>query len=195
MARKNDRERKALQKEYKRLAKRADQRLKRLEDLSKKKGFENVKKWAYNRAMKDIELYSGKGAKRFNRDIPDDLNKLKARLRDVEHFLFGTKTSTKSDIVKMYKKRVGTTKSRYGAKISWEKAADFYESKTWKDLDREYGSKTAISAIGEIQKNEDKIREAIAQHKPATLRISDDKVAVAVNSILEEQGLSILKMI
>lgn len=195
MARKNEAERKALQKQYRKLAKRADQRLKRLEDLSEQEGFGNVKKWAYNRAMKDIEQYSGKGARRFNRDIPSDIKMLRARITDVEHFLFGTKTSTKKDIMKMYKKRVKTTASRYGAEISWEKAADFYESKTWKDLDREYGSQTAITAIGYIQQNGDKIQKAIEQHKPVTLRIKDEKVSEAVNNILEEQGLSILNMI
>ena len=194
MARKSDPEYQALVKDYKRLAKRADQRLKRIEDLSDKKGFTNVKKWAYNRAMKDIEYYSGKNAKRFNRDIPTSKKMLKARIRDVEHFL-GSVSSTKSGILKTYKKRVGTTEKKYGAKISWEKAADFFESKTWKDLDREYGSKTAVRAIGEIQKSEDKIKSAIAKHKPVTLRISDEKVKAAVNSILEDQGLSILEMI
>ena len=44
---------------YKRLAKVADQRLVRLEQLSKQEGFEKVTRFAYERAMRDLELYGG----------------------------------------------------------------------------------------------------------------------------------------
>lgn len=194
MARKGDAEYRALVKEYKSLAKKADQRLVRLEKLSKKSGFENVEKWAYNRAMKDIQYWSGSKATRFNRDIPTNKNSLKARISDVKNFL-SAKTSTKSGILKTYKQRSNMISKKYGVKMSWEKTAEFFESKEWENLDKEYGSDTAMRALGEIQKNEDKIKKAIENHKPVSMRIKNEKVAEAVNSILEEQGLSILEMI
>ena len=56
---------------YTRLAKQADQRLVRLEKLSNEPGFENVKKYAYAAAMRDIESYGGAGKKmRFNTKPP-----------------------------------------------------------------------------------------------------------------------------
>lgn len=195
MARKKDPEYQALVKEYRSLAKKADQRLVRLEKLSTQKGFENVTKFAYNRAMKDIQYWSGSGATRFNRDIPRNVNSLKARIRDVEHFLYDTKTSTKRDIQKAFQGRANTINDKYGTKMKWDEMAGFFESKTWENLSREYGSKTAMKAIGEIQKNEKDIRRALKKGNEITIRTKDEKVSEAINNILEDQGLSILNMI
>ena len=195
MARKNNSEYQALVKEYRSLAKKADQRLVRLEKLSKQKGFENVTKFAYNRAMKDIKYWSGSEATRFNRDIPNNINSIRARINDVKHFLEDTKTSTKRDIKRTFQNRVNTINNKYGTDMKWNDLAGFFESKLWEKLAKEYGSKTAMKAIGEIQKNEKDIKKALKKDELPALHIRDDKVSAAVNSILEEQGLSILKMI
>lgn len=195
MARKNNPEYQALVKEYRSLAKKADQRLVRLEKLSKQKGFENVTKFAYNRAMKDIKYWSGSEATRFNRDIPNNINSIRARINDVKHFLEDTKTSTKRDIMKTFQNRANSINNKYGTDMKWNDLAGFFESKLWEKLAKEYGSKTAMKAIGEIQKNEKDIKKALKRDELPTLRMRDDKVLAAVNSILKEQGLSILKMI
>ena len=195
MARKNNSEYQALVKEYRSLAKKADQRLVRLEKLSKQKGFENVTKFAYSRAMKDIKYWSGSEATRFNRDIPNNINSIRARINDVKHFLEDTKTSTKRDIKRTFQNRVNTINNKYGTDMKWNDLAGFFESKLWEKLAKEYGSKTAMKAIGEIQKNEKDIKKALKKDELPALHIRDDKVSAAVNSILEEQGLSILKMI
>ena len=194
MARRSDPEYQALVKEYRKLAKRADQRLNRLEDLSKQKGFKNVKKFAYNRAMKDIRYWSGEGASRFNRDIPRNINSLRARINDVRHFLEDTKTSTKRDIIKTFKKRADTINSKYGTKMKWDDLANFYDSKTWEDLNREFGSDTAMQAVGEVQTREKEIKRAFKKGEIPVIRLSNKKVEYAVNKILEEQGLSFFDM-
>lgn len=194
MARKNSSEYQALVKEYRSLAKKADQRLVRLEKLSKQKGFENVTKFAYSRAMKDIKYWSGSEATRFNRDIPRNINSLKARINDVKHFLEDTKTSTKRDIIRTFKTRANSINSKYGTKMKWDDLASFYESKQWQNSDRGYGSKTAMKAYGVIQENEKKIRQAFKRGETPVIRVSDKKVQAAVNGILEDQGISVFDM-
>lgn len=194
MARKNDPEYQALVKEYKSLAKKADQRLVRLEKLSRQKGFKNVTKWAYNRAMKDIQYWSGSEATRFNRDIPRNINSLKARISDVKHFLNDTTTSTKRGIMQTFKKRADTINKKYGTDMKWDDVAAFYESKEWKDMDRRYGSETAMKGIGEIQKNEKAIKKALNKDQNPVLRIENKKVAAAVNDMLSQYGESIYSL-
>ncbi len=194
MARKSDPEYQALVKEYKSLAKKADQRLVRLEKLSKQKGFENVTKFAYNRAMKDIQYWSGSDATRFNRDIPRNVNSLRARINDVKHFLEDTKTSTKRDIIKTFKTRANSINSKYGTKMKWDDLASFYDSKQWQNSDRGYGSDTAMRAYGVIQENEKKIKQAFKKGETPVIRVSNKKVEAAVKGILEDQGLSVFDM-
>ena len=194
MARKNDPEYQALVKEYKSLAKKADQRLVRLEKLSRQKGFKNVTKWAYNRAMKDIQYWSGSEATRFNRDIPRNINSLKARISDVKHFLNDTTTSTKRGIMQTFKKRADTINKKYGTDMKWDDVAAFYESKEWKDMDRRYGSETAMKGVGEIQKNEKAIKKALKKDQNPVLRIENKKVAAAVNDMLSQYGESIYSL-
>lgn len=194
MARKSDPEYQALVKEYKSLAKKADQRLVRLERLSTQKGFENVTKFAYNRAMKDIQYWSGAGASRFNRDIPRNIKSLRARISDVKHFLEDTKTSTKRDIMRTFQGRANAINNKYGTNMKWDDLAGFFESKKWEDMSRQYGSKTAMKAIGEIQTNEKGIKRAFKKGQTPTIRVSDKKVQSAINNILEEQGLSVFNM-
>ena len=57
---------------YKRLAKTADQRLVRLEQLSTQKGYENVTAYAYARAQYDIGRYTS--GHRFNTKPPPYLS-------------------------------------------------------------------------------------------------------------------------
>lgn len=194
MPRKSDPNYQALVKEYRSLAKRADQRLVRLERLSTQKGFENVTKFAYNRAMKDIQYWSGAGASRFNRDIPRNINSLRARINDVKHFLEDTKTSTKRDIMRTFQGRANSINNKYGTSLKWDEIAGFFESKQWETVSRKYGSKTAMKAIGEIQSNEKAIIKAFKRGEQPTIRVSDKKVQSAINNILEDQGLSVFDM-
>lgn len=194
MARKGNPEYDALVRQYKSLAKKADQRLVRLEQLSKQKGFRNVTKWAYARAMKDIKYWSGSEATRFNRDIPRNINSLKARISDVKHFLEQTTTSTKRGIMKTFKKRADTINKKYGTDFKWDDVADFYESKEWNDMDRGYGSETAMQSLGEIKKNEKAIKKSLKKGERPVLRIENKKVADAVNDILNKYGESIYSL-
>ena len=151
---------------YRRLAKAADQRLVRLEALQHEDNFRNVTKWSYERAMRDIKKWSGDNRKRFNTKLPGAVDEygepvdrksdtaIQSKIRDIKTFLEAP-TSSKTGIVQGYQKRVDTINEKYHASFTWEHFANFVESKTWENLDMDYGSKTKMIAIGIVKYFED----------------------------------------
>ena len=135
---------------YRRLAKTADQRLVRLEKLSGEPGYENAWKWAYKNAQRDIAKWGGD--KRFNTTPPEDPRQLKAKINDIKAFL-GAKTSTKSGITEVYKKRANTWNKKYGTDISWEDLAEYYSKELNKKIERDMASDVANKAIAVIRSN------------------------------------------
>lgn len=78
---------------YRRLAKVADQRLVRLESYAHDKGYKEVKNFAYNRALSDINNWT-KGGKRFNTRPPKNQHQMIAKINNILTFL-NSPTSTK----------------------------------------------------------------------------------------------------
>ena len=136
---------------YKRIAKVADQRLVRLEQLSAQAGYGNAKQWAYARAMRDIESWSVEGARRFNTKAPSDLSALKAKINDIKSFL-GSESSTKSGITSVYQKRANTINERYGTNFQIDDLAKLFSDGLMKKLERSNyeGSPQILRAIGYI---------------------------------------------
>lgn len=112
---------------YRRLAKQADQRLVRLEAASHDTGFKKIKNWAYKKAIKDIEHWSGAGSMRFNTKPPETKQQLEAKIHDIRAFLEAP-TSTKSGVLQTYKKRAASiNKTIPGANFTWEDLAKVFE--------------------------------------------------------------------
>ena len=135
---------------YKRLAKVADQRLRRLEDLRSVEGYENAWKWAYKNAQRDIEKWGG--GKRFDTAPPSDQRQLKAKINDIKAFL-GAKTSTKSGITNVYKKRAATWNEKYKTNVTWEDLAKYYSKGINEKLERDMNSDVVNKAIAVIRSN------------------------------------------
>lgn len=190
MARKQKTEYDSLLKQYRKLAKRADQRLVRLEQLSGKAGFKNVLSWAYGKAMKSIRQWSGETASRFNTKPPEKISSLRAKIRDIQDFL-SMKTSEKRKILGIYKKRADTLNKNYGTSFTWEDAGKFFESAEWEKMEQEYGSKTAVMAVGQIQRNEDAIVEAIEANRDVNLKIDNKKVKRTVEDLISKYGIGV----
>ena len=193
-----------LRRQYIKAAKKADQRMVRLEALSHEKGYKHVLEWAYAKASIDIERYEGHKVSpgerpRWNRAIPTDERMLREKLADVQHFL-DSATSTKKGITKTYKDRVETTNKKYGTDFDWRTFADFAESNLWDDL-IEYGSGTLFDVIAQMQKDKDKItkkyNELKEQHKTITADDLNYNVVLsdAIADELQKNGLSIFDMI
>ena len=206
-----------LEKEYWKLAKRADQRLVRLEHYSELGGkYLNVTKFAYSKAMVDIRKWSGEGAKRFNVKPPESTISLQAKIKDIKEFL-GSATSTikptkdnavydlegklvGGGIELTYDKRAATLNKKFGKYLdhpfTWDNIQDFFESALYKKLDAKgYDSNTVIRAIGTIQKNDKQIAEEIAAHKPSHIHVDDMHVDDYVNKILRYYKKDISKLL
>ena len=169
---------------YRQLAKRADQRLVRLEKLAQQENFKGVKQFAYARAQRDIRSWSGESARRFNTSPPETIQALNAKIADIRNFL-ESKTSTRRDIVTYYEERTKTVQERYGVSGTWQQMANYYKRGINKRFDAKYGSKTALRAIGMIQQNMRQIQDDIRKKKHVDLQLDDDVLNDAVEDMLQ----------
>ena len=170
--------------EYRIKAKKADQRLVRLEALSHEEHFHGVKEFSYKRAIRDIKTWGGD--MRFNTAPPVTVTELNAKIADIDTFL-AKPTSKKSSIIQIYKKRADTINkdyaSKYGVKFTWQELANYYESETAKQHDSVYGSKSLVEALAVLKGISDETLDSIKDVNQKILRVSKDKV---VNKIAEE---------
>jgi hypothetical protein len=154
---------KELLRTYKRKAKLADDYMRRLEKLSKEdRQYRGVLQFSYARARRDIDPWSGKDAKRFDTKPPRTKQGLEAKIRDIERFL-ESPTSTKRGIKKYYQERAKTMSERYGVSANWEDMHNFYSRGIFEEMDRRFGSRTALVAFGKIQKNAREIKKALKE--------------------------------
>lgn len=193
-----------LVKEYRKLAKRADQRLVRLEKLSEKEGYENVLKYAYAKAEQDILMYGKpKNRPRFNTAPPQNTNSLQGKINDIKRFL-DYPSSTKKGIESIYQARADTVNRNMGLRaydessgkwvndtnaFTWEDLANFFNSKSWDKLGQAFGSKTVMMIIGQIKMNYKDISEAIRANK--SIKIGDDKVSAQVENMIRNNEIDL----
>ena len=197
---------KELLKEYKRLAKKADQRLVRIEKEAASGGkYASMINFAYKKAQLDIRKWSGEGSKRFNVRAPTSTVSLKAKIRDIEDFLSSASSTikpTKENAVYNEKgeligggmqltfdKRAQTLNTKFGKYLdtpfTWENVGDFFESALWKKMDKKFNdSGTTIKAIGMIKKNAEQIAQEINAGKPSHVHVNDKILDKRVNHIL-----------
>lgn len=180
-----------LVKEYRKLAKRADQRLVRLEALSRRSKYENVLKYAYRVAAKNIESYgSVKNRPRFNTKPPENYNTLLAKTNDIKHFLESV-SSTKKGIVSVYEKRAETLNKTMGLKgddkFTWQEISDLFHSKSYEKLASVFGSKTVFDTIGKIKKNLPDIAKEIKENQK--IKVADWKVNDTINKMIAKHDL------
>lgn len=146
---------------YRSIAATADARLRSLEKLAEQDDFKVADKWAYSVAMRDIHKWSGEAAKRFNTKPPANLRDLQKKVTEIEEFL-NAPTSSKTGIKEVYQKRSDTYRKDYGIDLHWSEVADFFESTSYKDMiEKGYGSKTVMIAIGYKQKHEKEIKKML----------------------------------
>lgn len=178
--------------EYRQKAKRADQRLVRLEALSHEQHFEGVLEYAYKGAVRDIKSWGGD--RRFNTAPPVKLTELQAKIADIDKFLKPGNTSTKSGILKIYKKRADTINKRYGkeygVKFTWEDIANYYEDKKSQREAIKLSSKTEIRALAVLKRmSVDKEINEIQDTKEKIQRVTGkDKILAKEVELLTKQG-------
>lgn len=181
-----------LQKEYKKLAKKADQRLVRLEKLANDPLYANVDKFAYARAKKDIEHIFGAGVNRFNRKL-DNYNSLVGAINDVNTFL-ASPTSTKRGITKTYINKANAANKQFGTNFTWQDYANYYQSGTADKLTSKMTYREALKKVGKMQNNKKIIKDITAEIqkvKGTNYKVSASEINEAIYDRLEEQKLTI----
>ena len=181
---------------YRRLAKTADQRLVRLEKLKNEPGFESVDKFAYARAMRDIEVYGG--GKRFNTKPPEAPSLFNEKIADMLRFL-QSPTSTKGGIIEVYQKRADTLNEKYkasGLNVTWQDIANLHDSGLLTAAKMAMGSDTTWIAIGQVENNAKKIKEVLKEGqknektgKEIQIRRKDGKLTAKAKAMLKEAGV------
>ena len=181
---------------YRRLAKTADQRLVRLEKLKSEPGFESVDKFAYARAMRDIEVYGG--GKRFNTKPPEARSLFNEKIADMLRFL-QSPTSTKGGIIEVYQKRADTLNEKYkaaGLNVTWQDIANLHDSGLLTAAKMAMGSDTTWIAIGQVENNAEKIKQVLKEGqknektgKPIQIRRKDGKLTTKAKAMLKEAGV------
>ena len=156
--------------DYNRMARSANKQLYRLEKYSEEPGYENITKFAYAKAMKNIKRRYGSDKIRFRlANENTDLRRLRGDINAVLEFM-NSPSRTKSGIQAIYQTRADTINKRYGTSFTWQTMADYYISGLNVKLDLFYGSKTALKVFGELQKKgteelEDIYRSLNKNHK------------------------------
>lgn len=197
---------KRLQQEYEKLARTANRRMYRLEKLADDPFYTYViLGYAYHNALYDIQgLPGGAGKKRFPMDITrfsakeTNIRDLKQAIVSVQNFL-DMPTSTKKGITKVYQKRAKTLNSKYGTDFDWMSLSNWFQSTLWQKMSTKYGSKTAMKAIGKIQKSykqvADEIRDARDRHKKIEISALKDVDGYDLNQTLSPHDKKVIENI
>ena len=172
---------------YRTLAKTADQRLVRLEAYEHDPNFANATKWAYARAIRDIQQWSGEQATRFNTAPPKSMAELQAKIEDIKTFL-AAPTSTKKGIKDVLQNRANTLNEKYGTNFKWNNVGTFFESELAQKMDESYSSKTTIKIVASLQKNKKKILKELKKAEEKDQRVSDEMVEKLVRDVLDKYG-------
>lgn len=182
---------------YHRLAKVADQRLVRLEEMAGMRegkagtpGMEKVTAYAYDRAMRDLEIYGG--GKRFNTKPPlnadgtVDNRLLSEKLADIRTFLSSV-TSTKQGVQQVYQERANTINDKFGTNFTWTDLADYFRSgdANTKLKGKVINSDLLLRAIGVIQRADEEVVKDIKKNK--------DKVTKSTDKMVYKKALEIMK--
>lgn len=198
MARKNlNPEYLALRQEYVKLAKRADQRMVRIEQLAQDPMYKGVKYYAYRWAQKNLKVWSGEKDTplRFNADIPNNKKSLKKKIRIAKQFL-DMPTSTKTGIKETFKKKAEDFNELHGTDFTWEQLSTYFHSGLSANADAAFGSSTALELIAEMQRRRDEVIEAIKESNEQTLILTDRKtIAEEVSNFLEKHGTKLLEIL
>lgn len=181
-------------KEFQKLAKRADERLRQIRNnYSKRAGFENMINWAYKKAMRDIKHWSGNDATTFNQGASKlSLNQLRAKKHDVEEFL-NAPTSTISSTIDLYQRRADTINERYGTNFSWEELGAVFEDKENNDFYQK-GGISYVEAVGYMKDNEESLLQSLEDNSRIVIRTGSRKANQMARDLIREYGLDFTKL-
>ena len=181
-------------KEFKRIAHTADERLRQIRDnYSKRPNFENMINWAYRRAMKDIQSWSGEDAHTFNRDVPRQqtedftLKQLKAKINDIKSFL-NMPTSTITGTIEVYQKRADSLNENNGTNFTWEELGTVFEDKE-NNTFYQKGGVSYVKAVSYLKDNEQALLQSLEDNSRLVIKTGNRKANQMARDLIKEYGL------
>ena len=183
-----------LLKEYRRLADRADKRLLRLERLAESdKDFDTVLEYAYKKATDTARMWGSTSKKaRFAINPPTTEQDIRLKIKDIESFL-EKPTSTKSGIVRSYKKRADNLNKllpKGSKKLTWQDYKKYFDQAEAQNIDSKFGYRTLTKAFSlksnyatRTEKDEELAKKIDKARKGKEVKFTND---VAVNRALNE---------
>lgn len=167
LSKKSDKELYAIRKK---LAKRLNQRMRRLESAGIDYGA--------------IKMYREEVARYYagNKGFKESLGKTKGI--SVKHEisliqnLLNRPTSTLQGITRIRKKAMGTFEEKYGVKFkNIQQYEDFIDSKTWEKMEDLFGSSTALDIIATSNKTISQVRKAVEEYITKTDKYTSSDIA------------------
>lgn len=183
---------------YRKLAKKADRRMRELEKISQTEEFKNATRFAYKQAARDaMEWGANPDKPRFDIAAPKKKAQLQAKIHDIESFL-AKDTSTKRGIVSIYQKSAASLNEHYeGLNVTWSDLKPLFESQLYKNLDKKYGSKVAVRAIAKMTNNRMTVFKAIKRSKESNIITSEKDIFVksAIDKAVSEYSDDVKKLL
>ena len=144
------------QAEYKRLAKLADQKLRRLEKQAEKSDNVELLRYAYSRAVRDIKSHGGN--KRFDIKPPDDIREVRKMTADARRF-FDADTSSVTGFKKIQRSRTEKFNQSMGTNFTEKEFTKLMELGVFELLKKDFGFgyKTATRIAKQLMKNKKNI--------------------------------------
>ena len=191
---------------YIKLAKRADQRLVRLERYKQREGYKNIDKYAYAKAMRDIRDAFGSNVNRFNQSLRGkSISQIEAYTKRVETFLNSQSSTLGKGLgsagIKSIENRKENTFNDNNWGISWEDALALFESGAIKKYEKYFDSGTIVKLFAKQKKSKkdfDQMLSDITNQNRKTRRNPEEFVKQISNlkkqgKLNEEQLLKYLK--
>lgn len=175
--------RKDLEYVYRSFAKRADQRLVRLEKMPGA----DARSGAYATAARAVEHYSSMTDKpRFNRGMPKEDALLRMKIRDIKQFL-SMPTSTTGGVRSIANKRTKTMNAKYGVDLTNKQWAQVWESGLGDKLMNKFGSKTAFKMLAKVKIGKNTLSSLARQINSA---VRDTTKAARLDRWMAKHGLT-----
>lgn len=156
----------------------ADASLRKLEVYRHDKGYKDIDKYAYAKAMRNIKAIGGN--KRFSIKVDESISKqeIQKRINYTLEFL-NSPSRTKTGINRIYKKRAETLNSKYGTNYKWQQLTQLFESGVFDALIEKFASESTFRSIGKFQKN-----------KEVTIQMLNEKLGVNISNNISDAKLN-----
>lgn len=164
---------KDLYKEFRTLAKRADQRMVRLERYAQRPEYEAVLGFAYKNFQENLKRFAtqreldklARGEPLRSNVVPRNDREMLARISALRGFLSAASSTItkvrqrnpytgqweiKPGVREVYQQRNDTLRRKYGMEIGWQNLGTLFGSEHYKQLESQYGSDETLKVIGEV---------------------------------------------